>query len=138
MDGVLSDASPRQHFLEGPHMRWDEFFAACGEDGLISEAAVLADLIDPEHAVVLLTARPLWVRPQTLRWLERHPVRWDLLIMRTENDWMSSHRFKKVEVEALQAAGFDVLLALDDDPRNVEMYRKHGIPAVYFHSGYYD
>ncbi|MCH2430604.1 MAG: hypothetical protein MK187_08355 [Acidimicrobiales bacterium] len=29
-------------------------------------------------------------------------------------------------------------LAVDDDPRNAEMYRSAGVPTVYLHSGYYD
>ena len=31
MDGVLSDASGRQHYLDGPFRDWEAFFAACGE-----------------------------------------------------------------------------------------------------------
>jgi hypothetical protein len=78
------------------------------------------------------------VRPPPLDWLGRHPVRWDLLIMRDEDDWSSSHLFKRVELRELRRAGFEARLAVDDDPRNVEMYRKEGVPALYFHSGYYD
>jgi hypothetical protein len=138
MDGVLSDATRRQHYLEGPVQYWDAFFAACGEDALIVEAAALADALDPGLAVVLLTARPVRVRRQTLDWLGRHPVRWDLLIMRDEDDWSSSHLFKRLEARELQQNGFELRLAIDDDPRNVEMYRREGVPSLYFHSGYYD
>jgi len=138
MDGVLSDASGRQHLLEGPMPRWDAFFEACGEDAPIPEALTLLRMLDAKYAVVLLTARPVRVRPQTLDWLGRHPVRWDLLIMRDEDDWSSSHHFKRVELRELRRAGFVPELAIDDDPRNVEMYRKEGVDALYFHSGYYD
>ena len=34
--------------------------------------------------------------------------------------------------------GFDLQLAIEDDRRNVEMFRKEGVPCIYFHSGYYD
>ena len=27
---------------------------------------------------------------------------------------------------------------VDDDPRNLVMYRSEGVPTVYVHSGYYD
>src|SRR5690606_24491295 len=119
MDGVLSDASQRQHLLEGPVPRWDAFFEACGDDLTIPEALELLDLVDPDLAIVLLTARPVRVRRQTLEWLARHPVRWDLLIMRDEDDWSSSHLFKQVELRELRTAGFVPRLAIDDDPRNV-------------------
>ncbi|HEX7096762.1 MAG TPA: hypothetical protein VF183_12830, partial [Acidimicrobiales bacterium] len=98
MDGVLSDASGRQHYLEGPMPCWDAFFDACGEDEPIGATVALLRLLDPSLAIVLLTARPVRVRRQTLDWLQRHPVRWDLLIMRDEDDWSSSHHFKQVEL----------------------------------------
>jgi len=138
MDGVLSDASQRQHFLDGPFQYWEKFFAACGEDDPIHEAVEMARLFDSSLAVILLTARPIRVRAQTLDWLQRHPVRWDLLVMRDEDDWTSSHSFKRTEVRDLEGRGFEIRLAIDDDPRNVEMYRRANINALYFHSGYYD
>lgn len=138
MDGVVSDASQRQHLLEGPVRRWDAFFEACGDDQPIPEALELLRLLDPALAIVLLTARPVRVRRQTLEWLTRHPVRWDLLIMRDEDDWSSSHLFKQVELRELRRFGFEPRLAIDDDPRNVEMYRKEDVAGLYFHSGYYD
>jgi hypothetical protein len=58
--------------------------------------------------------------------------------MRGEETWASSHAFKHQELLALRRHGFDVRLAIDDDPRNVDMYRNAGISALYFHSGYYD
>ena len=138
MDGVLSDASPRQHFLDGPLQYWEKFFAACGEDAPIVEALEMARLLDPSVVVILLTARPIRVRRQTMDWLGRHPVRWDLLVMRDEDDWTSSHTFKRAELRDLQGRGYEIQLAVDDDPRNVEMYRRADVPALYFHSGYYD
>jgi phosphoglycolate phosphatase-like HAD superfamily hydrolase len=137
MDGVLSDATGRQHFLEGPAMHWDDFFAACGDDPLIEASARLAELIDPSLRLVLLTARPMRVRPQTLAWLERHGLRWDLLVMREDDDWGSSHTYKHAVLVELRAKGFAVQLAFEDDPRNVEMFRAAGVPTVYIHSGYY-
>ena len=140
VDGVLSDATHRQHFLEGPGMYWDSFFQACGEDPLIVETARMGQLLDASYRVVLLTARPIRVRPQTLRWLGVHAdaVRWDLLIMRDEDDWGSSRSYKAGVLRDLQGLGFDVQLALEDDPRNVEMFRKAGVPTIYIHSGYYE
>ena len=34
--------------------------------------------------------------------------------------------------------GFELQLAVEDDRRNVEMFRAEGVPCIYFHSGYYD
>jgi phosphoglycolate phosphatase-like HAD superfamily hydrolase len=138
MDGVLSDASSRQHFLDRPHRDWDAFFAACGDDELIDEVARLLEVLDPAVFVVLLTARPLRVRPQTVAWLDRYGIRWDLLVMRDYGDYSASRTFKRTAVADLRAHGFDLRLAFEDDRRNVDMFHAEGIPCVYIHSGYYD
>jgi hypothetical protein len=53
MDGVLSDAASRQHFIERGSRDWHAFFEACGEDPLIEEVARLIDLLQPELRIVL-------------------------------------------------------------------------------------
>jgi hypothetical protein len=138
VDGVVSDATGRQHFLDGEHKDWAGFFDACGDDRPIEEVARLLSLLDPGLVIVLLTARPVRVRPQTLAWLERFEVRWDLLIMREEPDYGLGHEFKRRSVRRLRDAGHDVRLAFEDDRRNAAMFREEGIPCVYIHSGYYD
>lgn len=139
IDGVLSDAAGRQHYLEHPTRDWRAFFEACGEDPLIDEVGRLLEVLDPGLHVVLLTARPIRVQPQTLRWLERYGVRWDLLVMRERPSGVLSARdFKHRTVGELRAAGLDLRLAFEDDRRNVDMFRDEGVPCIYLHSGYYD
>ena len=138
LDGVLSDAASRQHFLESPRRDWNAFFDACGEDPLIEEVDSLLDLLDPALAIILVTARPIRVQPQTLAWLERYRMRWDLLVMRELGDYASAPRFKHQAVSDLRAYGFRLLLAFEDDRRNLEMFRGEGVPCLYIHSGYYD
>jgi len=90
IDGVLSDAASRQHFIERGRRDWRAFFDACGDDPLIEEVARLVELLDSGLRVVLLTGRPLRVQPQTLAWLERYGLRWDLLIMRDVGDYSAA------------------------------------------------
>jgi len=138
MDGVLSDAAGRQHYLEYPRRDWEAFFRACGDDPLIDEVARLLDLLDAGLRVVLLTARPIRVQPQTLGWLDRYQLRWDLLVMREHDDLMAFRHFKRRTVEELRDYGFDLRLAFEDDRRNVDMFHSEAIPCIYIHSGYYD
>jgi phosphoglycolate phosphatase-like HAD superfamily hydrolase len=138
MDGVLSDAAGRQHYLERPRRDWEAFFAACGDDPLIEEVARLLDVIDATHRIVLLTARPQRVQRQTLGWLDRYALRWDLLIMRDYGDYQSSREFKRRTVDELRAFGLDLRLAFEDDRRNVDMFHAADVPCVYIHSGYYE
>jgi hypothetical protein len=138
MDGVLSNATGRQHHLARPRRDWDAFFAAVGDDELIAEVARLLEVLDAALRVVLLTARPIRVQPQTLRWLEQHELRWDLLVMRDQGDYGAARDFKRDAVGDLRSYGFDLRLAFEDDRRNVEMFHRQGVPCVYIHSGYYE
>jgi hypothetical protein len=135
---VLSDAASRQHYIEGGRRDWDAFFEACGDDPLIDEVARLLALLDPTLGIILLTGRPLRVQPQTIAWLERYGLRWDLLIMRDFGDYSAARQFKRRSVAELRQYGFDLKLAFEDDRRNLEMFRAEGVPCVYIHSGYYD
>jgi phosphoglycolate phosphatase-like HAD superfamily hydrolase len=138
IDGVLSDATGRQHFLESDQRDWRAFFEACGDDPVVEEIARLVELLDPALHVVLLTGRPHRVQPQTLAWLDRYGLRWDLLVMRARGTYARVTEFKRQTVRDLRAFGFDLRLALEDDPSNHAMFVEEGIPCVYIHSGYYD
>lgn len=138
IDGVLSDAAGRQHYIENSIPDWRAFFDACGDDPLIEEVKVLLDLLDPALAVVLLTARPSRVHHLTEAWLHRYEIRWDLLIMRPWGDYAQSPAFKREAIDDLRRYGFELRLAFEDDRRNVTMFHQRGVPCVYIHSGYYD
>jgi len=138
IDGVLSDAASRQHYLESPRQDWRAFFDACGEDPVIEEMKVLLELLDPVLRIVLLTARPERIHHLTEGWLRRYGIRWDVLIMRGWGDYEMARDFKEATVAELRGYGFELRLAFEDDRRNVDMFRRAGVPCVYFHSGYYD
>jgi len=137
LDGTLSDAAGRQHFLDQPRKDWKAFFDACGDDPVIAEIARLLELLDPALTIVLLTARPLRLQEITLGWLDRYELRWDVLVMRADRDNRPSPDAKRHAVQQLREHGFELQLAFDDDPRNVDMFHAEGIPCVYLHSGYY-
>jgi hypothetical protein len=138
LDGVLSDAASRQHYLESPRRDWRRFFDACGEDEVIEEVRVLLDLLDRDLRIVLLTARPERVHPLTEAWLRRYRIRWDLLVMRPFGDYDLAREFKEASVWDLRGYGFELRLAIEDDRRNVAMFRGEDVPCLYMHSGYYD
>jgi phosphoglycolate phosphatase-like HAD superfamily hydrolase len=138
VDGVLADAQGRQHHLEWERRDWDAFFDACGDDAVIEEIETLLSLLDPTLLVLLVTARPQRVRDLTLSWLDHHELRWDLLVMRPTREYSPAVVFKRDVVDELRDAGYELELALEDDPRNRAMYVNEGIPCLYVHSGYYD
>jgi len=138
MDGVLSDAEARQHFIKAPRPDWEAFFLASADDPLVDEVAALLGLLSADLAVVLLTARPARIGPLTVDWLARHQVRWDLLVMRRDGDFRPARLFKQEALAEIRERHLDVRLGFEDDLRNVEMLRGEGVPCLYIHSGYYD
>ncbi|MCY4134810.1 MAG: hypothetical protein OXG30_07850 [bacterium] len=136
VDGVISDGSNRQHLAQA--RRWDEFFAGCPDDPPLEAAVALVNSLASDITVVLLTARPWSLLDDTVAWLKTHQVRWDLLILRPPNSSERSRAYKAAEVANLRQHGFELLCALEDDPRNVEMYAEVDVPCIYVYSGYYD
>ena len=100
--------------------------------------ARLTLLIDSSLQRVLLTARPTTIKDITVAWLDRFHLAWDLLVMRPAAEYAPSPVAKKAAVDELRAHGFELLLAFDDDRRNVDMFHAAGIPCIYIHSGYYE
>ena len=141
LDGVISDASHRQHFLAAERSRdkdWHGFFHSCVDDPVIPHGAELAASISPERCVVILTARIDEIRDKTVAWLDANGIRRDWLILRGPREGGPSVDWKRGQLELLAEAGAEVRLCADDDPRNVEMMRALDIPTLYIPSGYYD
>ena len=139
MDGVISNAVDRQHFLNEPPKDWKGFFNACDQDPPIEATMALLNQLDPELMVILLTARPSWVRDKTLNWLAQHNPRWDLLVLRSpEEDSLTAGEYKVQSITELKARGFEPRVAFEDDPKNVALISELKVPCVYIHSGYYE
>lgn len=141
LDGVISDASHRQHFLEAERARdrdWNGFFHACVDDPVIEAGRRLIASFDDRYCVIILTARIFDIRNQTLAWLAANEIRHDWLVMRGPREGKQSPRWKRDQLLALAAAGSNIELFVDDDPRNIDMAESLDIPALYVPSGYYD
>jgi len=141
LDGVISNATHRQHFLRGVRKNWRGFFTAAPGDPPYESGRALAASIDDGHTVAILTARPNYMAADTRKWLATNEVRHDLLILRPRHGRGSggpSADFKRHEIHRLRAAGFEITLAIDDDERIIDMYRSEGVFALYTHSGYYE
>ena len=57
--------------------------------------------------------------------------------MRPLGDFQASPGFKKDETKHLFARGFLPRLAIEDDMRNVRMYRSIEVPTIFLESGYH-
>ncbi len=128
VDGVLSDAVGRQHFIERGRRNWDRFFDACGDDAVIDELARVLELLDQRLQIILLTGRPMRVQPQTLAWLERYDLRWDLLVMRSRGDYSQVTWYKRDTVDELRHVRLRPAAGLRGRPEQLRHVPRHGHP----------
>lgn len=128
IDGVLADATHREHHLAGRPKDWTAFFAAVDGDAPMPSGIGRVVELAQEHGVVLLTGRPESCRASTLEWLGRFEVPFAELVMRPEEDHRPAYVFKAQVVRGRWSPA-EVSLILDDDPRVVEALQHQGYPA---------
>ena len=138
LDGVISDASHRQHFIKQAVKDWEGFFSSCSQDPLIPAGAKLINLIGESISVIILTARPESVQAKTIDWLNEQEITWNALIMRSDQDPELSSEMKYLALEEIRGAGLQPILVFDDDPKNIGMFDLEGIPTILVFSGYYE
>lgn len=138
MDGTLSDPSGRVHHLDG-EKDWPAFHDAMGDDEPIHAVAELARILyraaergDGIDAVIIVTARhddPKY-RRLTVDWLDMHGIRYHALYMRKDNDTRRDHLVKADILQQIIEDSYDPILAVDDRPEVVRMWRAHGITTL--------
>lgn len=131
IDGVLADASWREHFLNNRPKDWDGFFAACPRDPVIESGVLALSAVPDDVTLIVLTGRPLKVQRPTIVWFSEHGLRWDLLIMRPGGQYSASAVFKGQEFDRLAGSGFEVVGVFDDDRSVIDEARARGLSATW-------
>lgn len=131
IDGVLADATHRQHHVERRPKDWDAFFAAVGGDSTIAAGLALLRELGQEHEIVLLSGRPERTRTATEEWLRTHDVRYQRLLLRRDTDRRPARVFKAEAVRRLGPVE-EVVVVIDDDDEVVAELTRRGHPAALF------
>ncbi len=132
IDGVLADATHRQHHLERRPKDWDAFFADVGADGLLIQGRALLREFAVGHDVVLLSGRPERTRQDTEAWLARHDIEVSRLVLRADDDYRPAARLKADLVRRVGSPD-EIVVVVDDDLAVVTAldalgYRARGYP----------
>jgi phosphoglycolate phosphatase-like HAD superfamily hydrolase len=130
IDGVLADVRHRLHFLQHRPKDWDGFFAAAGDDPVLTDGRAAAQLAAQAHQVVYLTGRPSSLEQLTREWLAHGEFPPGRLLMRRRTDRRPA---RQVKVEALRrlAADHQVVMVVDDDVSAVAAIRAIGLPVTH-------
>ncbi len=137
IDGVIADATHRNHHITKPNNNWDEFFQDCENDTQLTHNTHLLQLLAKHNNITLLTSRPKAVKKQTTNWLTKNNIPWNTLIMRSARNDIPSANYKKLAIQQLIEQNTTIEIVFDDDPKNIAEIKKLGINAIYIHSGYY-
>ena len=115
LDGTLSLLNGR-----------DPYNAATCDNDLLNEpvAAVLKMAKQRGYQVILLSGREDKFREPTMRFLDKHQIGYDLLLMRTSNDFRKDNIIKRELFEGEIQGKYFVEFLLDDRNQVVDMWRK--------------
>lgn len=145
IDGTIADCSERQKFIMTPGQKkdWDSFHRPdlVAADPPINAARQALDAIfeaSELYTPIIMTGRPARLRNITEGWLAKNfnidttPSVGCLdatpLLMRPDRDYSSSVEYKRRQIgETLECYANDIVMFIDDDLRNKEMYLEFGI-----------
>lgn len=132
VDGTLSDASHRKHWVANKPKNWPAWNAGMANDPVHLDIVEFAHIAkERDLAVVVCTGREEVYRDVTENWLaNKAKVPYDKVYMRSKKDYRDDSIIKKELLEQIRADGFDPLLVFDDRNRVVNMWRELGIRCL--------
>lgn len=135
IDNTIADTNHRLKYLyptDGAKKDWPRFFAEAENDDPIPHVLTMVDLLGRSgHYICLLTARPERERIGTERWLSKHGIAYDNLLMRLDNDFRKDSISKEEMFNRnLLEAKDQIVCAFEDRLHVAEMWRSLGIPVL--------
>jgi len=132
IDGTLSNASHRQHFVRSKPRNWKAFAAGIPNDPPHEDIIWLLKLIisDMNNNVFIVSARSEDERADTELWLRKHKIPYDTLFMRASKDYRDDSIIKAEILAKLIAMGRTPYMVFDDRNKVVNMWRDNGIRCL--------
>lgn len=130
-----------QILTDEPTATWEDYAMLCEDDEPIPGAVRLVELLSGAHLQLILTGRAEKARDLTVKWLDKHSVMADGLVMRPavldsrsghpKNDAATNVKLKVNWIKQLQALGYDVRLVMEDWKETAEhIAAETGIPVL--------
>lgn len=133
LDNTIADDEwriPRIDWTEkDPFKRYHTYHSLSGFDEADNEEL----FVDPQHEIIILTARPVYYSSITMEWLKRKNIKPFALLMRNNDDHCTSVELKRKHISWLsrihRIAAEQIHCAYDDRPDIVQMYKDLGLKA---------
>jgi hypothetical protein len=126
LDGTICDDRHRKHFAESK--QYDRYHQGSLVDEIKNKFLIMPFL--KVHNYVIATGRNDKFRTQTFDWLRAKGLPAPLqLMMRPEGNKESNVELKRQWLASLREK-HDPILAFEDNPLAVDMYRENGVPCI--------
>lgn len=132
IDGTLSDNRPMADVplpAPGPDANYDHWMSHTTDLDPHEWVRDATHQVDDETEKIVLTARSEQYRPMTERWLAKHHVAYDRLVMRRNDDLRPDHVYKQEALDKLERTR-EILFAMDDNPNVAQMWRDNDIETI--------
>lgn len=127
MDNTLSDATHREHHLQGERKNWKAFFNDMDKDPVNPWCASIIDAMSKQHVILICSARPENYKIQTMEWLHKFFIPYNKLIMRPRNDCRRDDIVKEIIYEFEVKTRYNLLFSIDDRKQVIDRIRNHGV-----------
>lgn len=127
LDGTLCDVEHRRVHIVNKD--WKSFYEGIPLDKPRSFVVEILDALEREYPIYFVSGRPEEYREMTELWLKNHGLNYTALYMRPTKDNRADTLIKE-EILKVHFAGKKVVLALDDRPSVIRMWRDKGIDVL--------
>lgn len=124
IDGTLTKVGARVDCLKSDPPDWDSFYSRCGEDEPVMEIASLVRRLSMTYTIILCSGRRESCRAATEAWMEKHGVRFDLMLLRKDGDHRHDTIVKPLMLNDNGIAYSKIAFILEDRNSMVKKWRE--------------
>ena len=127
IDNTLSDASAREHFLQGERKDWKSFFDDMSEDPVNAWCKHLVNSLYWTTQILICSGRPDSYQQITEDWLRTNQVNYHRLFMRLRSDHRKDSIVKETIFDFEIKTRYNLLFSVDDRRQVIDKARERGI-----------
>lgn len=133
MDGTLADCEHRREYSHGEKKDWNKFFSMMPSDTLrkdvldwILHAQKTGREMGYSMPLIIVSARPEKYRQFTVEWLDKHNIKYDMLLMRPDSD-SRDDTLVKSDIYDKYLSKLNISVWFDDRPKIIRMLKEKGV-----------
>lgn len=129
LDGTLADIEHRVPLLHSLKPDWRSFYKSCVNDTANTWCVdLMRGMAYIGFKVIIVSARSREVEAETLDWLQKNEIPYELHMLRAEGDYTQDQVLKKLWLDSYGKER--ILFVVDDRTRVVDMWRANGLTVL--------